>query len=304
MMRYQRLRRYPRVFRSMTGLTVAEFNQLRSEIAPFYAATEQKRLARADRVRAPGAGHPFSLDFRDALLLTLVWLRQYPVGEVLGYFFGVSEPTARRTVQRLLPALEAAGRATFRWPDRHRGRSLPEILEDCPEVAVVIDSFEQRVRRPKDRKKADQHYSGKKKQITRKSQVCVDWEGHICHVSDSMPGPTADITLLKETPVLEMLPAGVGAWGDSAYQGIRDLHPQGLGAHPRRKPRGQPRPPEDKAYNTAFAQCRIVVEHGICPLRHFQALQQMYRHHLDSHTSAIVAVTGVVNRRREWRTAA
>jgi hypothetical protein len=68
-----------------------------------------------------------------------------PTGEVLGYFFGASEPTARRTVKRVLLALEAAGRATFRWPNRKRGRSLPEILEDCPEVAVIIDGFEQRI---------------------------------------------------------------------------------------------------------------------------------------------------------------
>jgi hypothetical protein len=129
----------------------------------------------------------------------------------------------------------------------------------------------------------------------------VDWEGHICHVSDSVPGPTADITLLKETQVLESLPEDVGAWGDSAYQGIRDLHPQGLGAHPRKKPRGKPRPPEDKAYNTALSSERIIVEHRIGHLRHFQATQQMYRHHLGAHTSTVVAVAGVVNRRREWR---
>jgi len=301
LMRYEYLSEHPTVFRSMTGLSVSEFDQMAVEVAPYHEATERERLARPDRLRAPGAGHPFELDYRDALLLTMIWLRQYPIGEVLGYFFGVSEPTARRTVTRVLPALEAAGRATFRWPDRKQGRSLPEILEDCPEVAVVIDSFEQRVRRPKDKEKADENYSGKKKQITRKTQVCVDWEGHICHVSDSVPGPTADITLLKETQVLENLPEDVGAWGDSSYQGIRDLHPQGLGAHPRKKPRGQPRPPEDKVYNTALSRARIIVEHRIGHLRHFQATQQMYRHHLDSHTSTVVAVAGVVNRRREWR---
>ncbi|MEA3376277.1 MAG: transposase family protein [Chloroflexota bacterium] len=300
-MRYEYLSDHPRVFRSMTGLTVSEFDQSVVEVEPFYAATERKRLARPDRVRAPGAGHPFSLGYRDSLLMTLIWLRQYPVGEVLGYFFGVSEPTARRTVGRMLPALEAAGRVTFRWPNRKQGRSLPEILDECPEVAVVIDTFEQRVRRPKDREKAKKHYSGKKKQITCKTQVCVDWDGHVCNISESVPGPTADITLLKETKVLEMLPEDVGAWGDSAYQGIRDLHPQGLGAHPRRKPHGKPRSPEDKAYNTAFARERIIVEHRIGHLRHFQALQQMYRHALDSHTATVVAVAGVVNRRREWR---
>ena len=301
LMRYEYLSEHPTVFRSMTGLSVSEFDRTVIEVASSYEVTERERLARADRLRAPGAGHPFELDYRDQLLLTMIWLRQYPTGEVLGYFFGVSEPTARRTVKRVLPALEAAGRATFRWPNRKRGRSLPEILEDCPEVAVIIDSFEQRVRRPKDREKADENYSGKKKQITRKTQICVDWEGHICHVSDSVPGPTADITLLKETRVLESLPEGVGAWGDSAYQGIRDLHPQGLGAHPRKKPRGKPRPPEDKAYNTALSRERIIVEHRIGHIRHFQATQQMYRHRLGAHTSTVVAVAGVVNRRREWR---
>jgi hypothetical protein len=301
LMRYEYLSEHATVFRSMTGLSVSEFDQMVIEVAPNYETTERERLARPDRLRAPGAGHPFELDYRDRLLLTMIWLRQYPTGEVLGYFFGVSEPTARRTVKRVLPALEAAGRATFRWPDRKKGRSLPEILKDCPEVAVVIDSFEQRIRRPKDKGKADENYSGKKKQITRKTQICVDWDGHICHVSDSVPGPTADITLLKETRVLESLPEGVGAWGDSAYQGIRDLHPQGLGAHPRKKPRGQPRPAEDKAYNTALSRERIIVEHRIGHMRHFQATQQMYRHHFGSHRSTVVAVAGVVNRRREWR---
>ena len=118
LMRYKYLSEHPTVFRSMTGLSVSEFDQLVIEVAPNYEVTERERLARPDRLRAPGAGHPFELDYRDGLLLTMIWLRQYPTGEVLGYFFGVSEPTARRSVKRVLPALEAAGRATFRWPER------------------------------------------------------------------------------------------------------------------------------------------------------------------------------------------
>ena len=304
LMRYEHLSKHPRVFRSVTGVKVSEFERLLEEVKPFYEEAERARLARPDRIRAPGAGHPFKLSYRDRLLMALIWLRLYPTGEVLGYFFGVSEPTARRTVRQMLPALEAAGRATFRWPDRSRGRSLPEILENCPEVAVVIDSFEQQVRRPRDREKAKQHYSGKKKQITRKVQVCVDWEGRFCHVSESVPGPTADITLLKETGVLEMLPEGVGAVGDSAYQGMKELHPEGLAAHPRRKPRGKPRPAEDKAYNTALARERIIVEHRIGHIRHFQATRQMFRQDLDLHSPMVIAVAGLVNRRQAWRATA
>ena len=39
---------------------------------------------------------------------------------------------------------------------------------------MVIDSFEQRVRHPKDEEKANENYSGKKKQITRKTQAYPD----------------------------------------------------------------------------------------------------------------------------------
>lgn len=300
-MRYEHLSRYPRVFRSVTGLAIAEFKDLLIELRPFFEANEVKRLTRPGRKRAPGAGHPWELDYHNGVLLTLVWLRLYPTGVVLGYFFGIGETSVRRTLTRFRPVLEAAGRATFRWPNQKQGRKLPEILEDCPQVAVIIDSFEQRIQRPKDQKKAKEHYSGKKKQVTRKAQVCSDWKGYICHVSESVPGPQADIKLLEESSVLDDLPDGVGAWGDSAYQGMKGLHPAGLAAHPRRKPRGKPRPEEDKAYNKAFSQHRIVVEHSIGHLRHFQALQQRFRHDLENHTATVISVAGVVNRRYLWR---
>ena len=131
-MRYEYLSEHPRVFRSMTGLAVSEFDELAIDVKPFYETTEQERLARPDRVRAPGGGHPFELDYRDSLLLATIWLRQYPVGEVLGYFFGVSEPTARRTVKRMLPALEAAGRV---------GQS-PLSAQHFEQVALVPTSFQ------------------------------------------------------------------------------------------------------------------------------------------------------------------
>jgi hypothetical protein len=89
LMRYAYLSQHPQVFRSMTGLRTAEFNDLLDELRPFFEASEAERLARPDRIRALGAGHPWGLDYRDGVLLTLVWLRQYPTGVVLGYFFGL-----------------------------------------------------------------------------------------------------------------------------------------------------------------------------------------------------------------------
>lgn len=47
----------------------------------------------------------------DQFLLTVVWLRHYPMPECLGYLFGVSDSTALRAIRRCLPVLERSGTA-------------------------------------------------------------------------------------------------------------------------------------------------------------------------------------------------
>jgi hypothetical protein len=111
----------------------------------------------------------------------------------------------------------------------------------------------------------------------------------------------ADLTVLKQSDLLARLPQGVGALGDLAYVGMNKLHPEGLGATPRRKPRDKPRPVEDMAYNTAFSQRRIIVEHTIGRLRRYEALSQLDRHHRRHHTARVVAVAGLVNRQMRHR---
>ncbi len=292
------LSRHPRVFRHMTGLTGAEFDALVHDLLPVFRAREQQRLSRPTRQRAIGGGSPFALKPREQFLLTVIWLRLYPMHEVLGFLFGVTHPTVGRIIQRVLPLLEAAGRDTMRLPDpgkKHR-RSLDTLLVGTPELAIIIDTFEQPVQRPRDRREADTYYSGKKKQHTHKTQVAVDeTTGSIVDVSATVRGPIADLTLLHQSGLLARLPPDVGSLGDLAYVGMAGLHPQGLGATPRRKPRRKPRPPEDIAYNRAFARRRIMVEHSIGRMRCFQALTQRDRHHRQ-HTGRVCAVAGLVNR--------
>jgi DDE superfamily endonuclease/Helix-turn-helix of DDE superfamily endonuclease len=314
--RYSQLKLHPNVLHSLTGLRPQEFEQLVQDIVPLLSATERERHTRPDRQRAIGGGHPFALPLREQVLLSVVWLRLYPTYEVLGFLFGVTHSTVSRLLHRVLPVLAKSGKDSMKMPDpgrKHR-RSFDQLLSDLPELAVVIDSFEQRVQRPQSRAEADKWYSGKKKMHTFKSQVGVDVHGgFICDVSESVRGPTADITLLKDSKLMERLGPEVGAEGDLAYVGIGELHPQGCGyAHtPRRKPRGKDknrprgqdkeRPPEDVAYNRAFAGRRIVVEHTLCRMRCYQALTQTDRHHREMHTDRVQAVAGLVNRKMQNR---
>ena len=303
--RLDNLRKSAAVFRHLTGLTVAAFDELAADVVPAVEHTHKKTLERPNRQRAVGGGDDFDLTTADQVLMTVIWLRQYPTNEVLGFLFGVSDSTASRVRTRCLPALEKAGRDTMRMPDPGVGRrkKLSALLADTPGLAVVIDSFEQRTQRPKRRQRA--YYSGKKKAHTLKSQVAVDEEsGAIVDVSDSVPGPWADIKLLKKSRLMKRLPEGVGGIGDLGYVGIGELHPTGSGAAPRRKPRGKERPPTDRTYNRAFSRRRIVVEHAIGRLRRFRAVAHVNRHRRQGHAMRVRAIAGLVNRMLGQRAAA
>ena len=300
--RLAHLRRHPVVFKHLTGLAVAVFDERAVTVVPAIEAAHRKRLDRPDRKRAIGGGDDFDLTTVDQVLLTVIWLRQYPTNETLGFLLGVSDSTASRARTRCLPVLEQAGQDTMRMPDpgAARRKRLPAVLADTPGLAVVIDSFEQRTQRPKRSQRA--YYSGKKKAHTLKSQVALDEDsGRFVDVSDSVPGPWADIKLLKRSRLMKRLPSGVGGIGDLGYVGIRDLHPSG--ACPRKKPRGKPRSKRDVKYNRAFSRRRIVVEHGLARLRRFRAVTDVNRHRRKGHAMRVRAIAGLVNRMLDHKNA-
>ena len=213
-------------------------------------------------------------------------------------------PTVAATA---VDAAEQAGRDTRRplghgEQGRRSRRTLNDLLVAIPDLTVIIDTFEQRVQRPRDQEEADRYSSGKKKQHTLKTQVAIDGDtGKIVDVPDSVCGPTNDLALLKASDLLDRLGPDVGALGDLAYVGMAPLHPAGLGFTPRRKPREKPRPPENILYNTAFAAERIIVEHTIGRLRRYQALTQLDRHPRQAHAARVRAVAGLVNRQVDHR---
>jgi len=229
---YQHLSEQASVFRSLSGLSVPEFDTLYTDMQGYYVQAEWERLERPTRQRDIGAGHPFSLNARDQILLTVVWLRVYPTYEVLGYLFGVSDTTTGRVMQRVLPMLEKMGRDGMRLPQpsRKRRRQLDELLRDVPELAVIIDSFEQAVQRPTEHTAAKALFSGKKKRHTLKSQMAINEDtGYIVDISESVAGPTADMTLLRRSKLMKRLPPSVRGLGDLGYVGIER---EGCGSAP------------------------------------------------------------------------
>jgi hypothetical protein len=285
------------VFRALTGLPVAVFDALAADGLPRLASADVARLDHPDRERAMGAGRKFGLTPVDQVLLAVVGLRVYPTDAVLAYLFGVSESAARRTRGRVVPVLAQAGRDGMRMPDPGRGKrkDLAGLAASTPGLGVLVDSFEQPTHRPTERQK--RYYSGKKRRHTLKSQLAVDEAtGKVADVPPSVPGPTADLRLLKRSKVLGKVKRGVTVVGDLAYLGADKLKAGVACVTPRRKPRGKPRSRADRRYNREVSRRRIRVEHTIRRVRVFQSVTQVNRHGRTRHEDRVRAVAGLVNR--------
>jgi len=95
----------------------------------------------------------------------------------------------------------------------------------CPDQLAIVDATEQWVERAKVYATQKMFYSGKKKAHTIKTQIIVNEHGRIRDVSDSVPGSTHDLTLLRESGVKTELPAGLTVMGDTGYRGLQNDFP-------------------------------------------------------------------------------
>lgn len=306
MITYRNLSRTPAAFKSLTGLSVPEFDALcREWIHADAVARATDPLTREDphpRQRAPGAGRKWDLDPPTRLLAALVWLRLYPTWAVLGFLFGVEESATRRSTQDVLARLEPMALFPLeRRPRRTAGKNLAKLIADCPVVEVIIDSHEQRTRRPKGWEAQKPFYSGKKKTHTLKSQAVVDLEGRVQAVSESVPGATSDLALLEQSGVVERLDPSEAAAADKAYVGAEARfagHPFYV---PIKKPPSGERTEAETSYNRSLAWLRIRVEHLFARMSRFGALAQVWRHLRERHSGVFRVAAWLCDRQMASR---
>lgn len=305
MLTYARLVETPAAFPALTGMTRDEFDHL---FVAYAAAADAHRAARTHtkrdtrpRRRAAGAGRPHDLDARTRLLLALVWLRVYPTYELLGHLFGLDKSNAWHNTQDALEVLDGMADFPFDPPGKGRTqlRSADQVMDTYPEVRAVIDTKEQGFRRPAGWENQKPFYSGKKRRHTVKNQVVCTPSGRIGAVSPTVPGRTADLTLLRLDKTLDRLPAGAGVMADKAYLGVgsdpgADGRPVVI---PTRAARNRPLTDDQKTANRWINRERVVVEHVMAQLNRFQVLRQTFRGKLGRHTRVFRVVALVVDRR-------
>ena len=303
---YDRLQACPSAFRSLTGMSAAEFERL----LPDFLDARQRLSSAATREggprrRAPGGGAKPELDARHLLLMALVWLRIYPTYELLGFFFALHKRNAQLQVLAALEALDTLPDFPFDRPgaDRRTLSTVGEVMAAFPSVRLVIDAKEQRVNRPgASHETRKPYYSGKKKCHTLETQVGVGPDGLVESVSVSHPGgATHDLTLLRGSGLLEVLAGGEAAMMDKGYVGIGNTHPTTPVVIPHEAARGRPLTETQIGENKVIARHRIVVEHSIAQLNRFTVLRQVFRgrerNHADRHSRTVRVVARLVNRR-------
>src|SRR5436305_8324209 len=156
-----RLRRAPKAFRRLTGITPFAFDELLEKLAPLHEQAEARRKGRPGRQRKPGGGRKHTLELADRLLMLLIYYRTYTTHAFLGFLFGIDDSAVGRNINPLQPLLAGI----FRIPER-RIKLDPEDIRE-----LFFDATERPTRRPERGQR--EFYSGKKKRHTIKNQVVV-----------------------------------------------------------------------------------------------------------------------------------
>jgi hypothetical protein len=221
MLAYDSLKRDERKFVALTGITPSEFQRLLPAFPRAYARAfpSTKTQAGKPRQRRPGAGRKaVLLRPEDKLLFILGYQKAYPLQELLGSLFDLSQPRVNRWVHRLLPilvrALDRLGFLPERNPShfsRHERRQ-----DEGPEL--IIDGTGRRRQRPKNPGKQGLHYSGKKKAHSDKDVVIVNARGkRVSYLSGTYAGKTHDKKVAEAEAIC--YPRRSTLYKDSGFQG-------------------------------------------------------------------------------------
>jgi len=257
-MSYRRLCKKPLLFRSLTGLTVPEFDQISTEMDSKYEEYERRRLSKRKRKRDVGAGRPFKLKPRERLLMLLVYYRLYITYALSGFLFDLDQSN----VFRDLTILESLLKECIPLPKKiykrtKRLRTIEEVEQYFPGFKAFIDSTEQEIPRPKNKRKRKSYYSGRKRKHTVKTQLMVNTEGLILHKTGHRNGRKHDYDIYKHNhPTIT--PSQVDNIVDLGYLGIEKDFPTVKSVLPIRKKKNILLSNDDMRYNKNHSRLRII----------------------------------------------
>jgi hypothetical protein len=296
---YDRLSKKPLLFKSFTGISVQEFDDIyNKEIAKRYHDYELKRLSskRMNRERSIGGGRSFKLDVKDRCIMLLVYYRLYITYTLAGFLFDLDQSNICRDIQKI----ESLIKQCLPIPDKFynitkRLKTLDEVEQYFPGFLAFIDSTEQQIPRPINKVRKKEYYSGKKKKHTVNTQLMVNNCGFIIHKVRHKKGRRHDYDVYKDNH--PATPKQIVNVFDLGYLGVKKDFPELLSSIPKRKKRNLSLSKEEMEYNKNHSKRRIVIEHTICRLKKYRIMSDVFRNKLRKYNKVSDIVAGLVNYR-------
>jgi hypothetical protein len=290
-----------KTFRALTGMSRLEFDRL---VDTFHLAYTQAREAERQtaRRRRPGGGRTGTLpSVRDKLLFILLYVKLYPIQELQGLLFGMSQPEAHFWIHTLLPVLEQALGHAAALPARSAA-TMEELAWQCPDFFFLLDGTERPIRRPQDGERQKTHYSGKKKRHMVKNTIITNTTGRrVVYVGETRAGSVHDKRAAEEDA--PPFPADSHGGGDSGYQGYTPAHL--TLTTPQKKPKGGELTAEEKEGNRRLAQIRVYVEHAIGGIKVHRIVADPLRNTTEGFADQAIGVAaGLYNYKSALRDAA
>ena len=267
---YERLAKHPRQFSQITGLKVAEFQELILRLRPVWTQEiiDKKKLS----------GRPWGVgELENHLLCLLLYYRCYTTQLFISFWFGVADSTVTRSIKRLEKLL--IGVVAIKKDRTLSEEALKTVLVDCTE---------QRIEQPKRGQK--KYYSGKRKAHTIKTEILVNEKGRILSVSRPAGGKKHDLKVRLSGPAVSSRTQLIG---DSGYQGLQHTHAKTC--LPYKKPRKQQLDKAKRFYNRMLSSFRMGVENAIRRIKIFRIIKEQYRNKRIDYALKFNIVAGLTN---------
>ena len=207
------------------------------------------------------------------LFFVLFYFKCYPLQEVRGVLFGLSQPQVCLWIGRLTPLVNAALGRELVLPAR-RPADLEKLLVEVSELRLlIIDGAERPIRRPKNKQRKNDDYSGKKKAHRKKNLLVSSHERRVVYLGPTAPGSVHDKKLADEGGLT--YPPDTLLLKDTGFQGYEPPGTDTL--QPKKKPRGRELHPIQKTINQVISRVRVTVEHAIAGIKRCRVVADTFR---------------------------
>lgn len=307
-MDYQKLRNRPESFKSLTSVTIEEFDKISA-----YFEKEIKwefRLNSRGQMRKNKGSLPATLPTTSMFLFfVLTYLKNNPLQEYHGASFGVSQEVVSIMLTKGLKALQRTlSKMGFR-PCRD-GENFEFYLEEaCSKLSdnegdiepgnhFYIDASDTHINRPKEKEEQKIQYSGKHKTHGVKNTFVGDESGKILYLGPTTRGSVHDKKMVDEEAI--QFPAHSYLFLDLGYLGL--LPKDAIIFMPHKKPKNEELTEAQKFENYLISGIRITIEHAIGGVKRCRIiLDRMRLYAMEKRDRVIEVCTSLHNLRINFR---